>query len=69
GRDSEEYGESVVAIVTPKPGTDLTLEDLRTFGRDLIADYKLPRDLILDEIPRNPSGKILKHRLRDRFNA
>ncbi len=69
GRPSEEFGETVVAIVSLRPGMELTLEELRAFGRELIADYKLPRELIFDVIPRNPSGKILKHVLRDRLDT
>ena len=69
GRPSEEFGETVVAVVSLRPGMQLTLEELRAFGRELIADYKLPRALIFDAIPRNPSGKILKHVLRDRLDT
>lgn len=65
GRPHPEFGETVVAVVTPVPGTEITLEELRALGADRIADFKLPRDLIIAPIPRNPSGKILKHRLRD----
>ncbi|MDJ0318817.1 MULTISPECIES: acyl-CoA synthetase [Arthrobacter] len=65
GRTHEDYGETVVAVVTLLPGQQLTLDELREYGREQIADYKLPRELVIAEIPRNPSGKILKHRLRD----
>lgn len=67
GRPSQEYGESIVAIVTPHEGVTLTLEDLREFGREHLSPFKLPRELVIDEIPRNPSGKILKHRIRERL--
>jgi len=58
------YGETVVAIVNPLPGQDLTLDELCAFGAPRLSAYKLPRELILRDIPRNPSGKILKHILR-----
>jgi acyl-CoA synthetase (AMP-forming)/AMP-acid ligase II len=58
------YGETVVAIVKPLPGKDLTLDELREFGAESLSSYKLPRELVLRDIPRNPSGKILKHILR-----
>jgi fatty-acyl-CoA synthase len=58
------YGETVVAVVNPTPGDTLTLDELRAFGADQLSAYKLPRELILRGIPRNPSGKILKHVLR-----
>lgn len=59
-----EYGETVVAVVTPHPDAELTLEGLREFCADRVADYKLPRRLVLGPVPRNASGKILKRRLR-----
>jgi acyl-CoA synthetase (AMP-forming)/AMP-acid ligase II len=63
-RPHPDYGESIVAVVTPREDATLTLEDLRTFCAGRIADFKLPHDLVIAPIPRNPSGKILKHQLR-----
>ena len=51
--------------LTPVEGREVTLESLREYGSQFIAGYKLPRELITRPIPRNPSGKILKHVLRD----
>jgi len=62
------YGETVTAIVTLKPGSELTLEELREHCSKLIADYKVPRKLIIDQVPRNPSGKILKYQLREKYS-
>jgi fatty-acyl-CoA synthase len=62
-----DYGETVVAVVTLKPDTALTLEELRDHCRPLIADYKIPRHLVIDAVPRNASGKILKYQLRERL--
>jgi fatty-acyl-CoA synthase/feruloyl-CoA synthase len=62
-----DYGETVVAVVTLKPSTTLTLEELRDHCRPLIADYKIPRRLVIDAVPRNASGKILKYQLRERL--
>lgn len=61
------YGESVVAVVTPYDGCVITLEDLRAHVSGLIADYKAPHRLVLGEVPRNPSGKVVKHVLRARL--
>jgi acyl-CoA synthetase (AMP-forming)/AMP-acid ligase II len=47
-------------------GASVTLEDIKAFCADKIARYKIPRDLVVGAIPRTPSGKILKHQLRDR---
>ncbi|MFJ2755410.1 class I adenylate-forming enzyme family protein [Nocardioides sp. NPDC087217] len=63
------YGESVVAVVSPREGCAITLEDLRSHVSALIADYKAPHRLVLGEIPRNPSGKILKHVLREQVRG
>ncbi|MGW5649474.1 hypothetical protein ACWEV3_12830 [Saccharopolyspora sp. NPDC003752] len=42
-----------------------TLQDLRAFGAERLSSYKLPRELVIREaIPRNPTGKALKHVLR-----
>lgn len=68
-RPHADFGESIVAVVTLAEGAELTLEDLREHCRALIADYKLPHDLVVASIPRNASGKILKHRLRDEVVA
>lgn len=62
-----DYGETVVTVATLKPGTTLTLEELRDHCRPLIADYKIPRRLVIDAVPRNASGKILKYQLRERL--
>ncbi|WP_206474093.1 class I adenylate-forming enzyme family protein [Dietzia sp. KRD202] len=64
-----EYGESIVAVVVMRDGVTLTLDELREFCRERISSYKLPHDLVItDSIDRNPSGKILKHRLRRRLD-
>jgi fatty-acyl-CoA synthase len=63
-RKHAEYGETVVAVVNPLPGQTITLQELRNFGADRLTSYKLPRELIVRSIPRNPSGKVLKHVLR-----
>lgn len=68
-RPHEDFGESIVAVATLVDGASLTLDELREHCRPLIADYKLPHDLVVGPIPRNASGKILKHRLRDRVLA
>jgi fatty-acyl-CoA synthase len=66
GRPHPDFGESIVAVVTPREGTRVALEDVKAFCADKIARYKIPHDLVVGTIPRNPSGKILKHQLRER---
>jgi fatty-acyl-CoA synthase len=65
GAPDERWGERVVAVVVRKPATDLTLEELRAFGGDRLARYKLPLELrFVDVLPRNTTGKVLKEVLR-----
>jgi fatty-acyl-CoA synthase/feruloyl-CoA synthase len=64
GRPHPDWGETVVAVVTPKEGCEPDLDSLRTYCRSRIADYKLPRELHIAPIPRTPSGKIQKHLIR-----
>lgn len=64
-RKDPEWGEQVVAFVATDDGSPLDAEELRDFLSDRLARYKIPREVIVTEaLPRNPSGKLLKHRLR-----
>ena len=66
GRPDPDWGEQVVAVVTTADGSPVDLETLRDHLSDKLARYKLPREVIVtEELPRNPSGKLLKNRLRD----
>ena len=66
GAPDERWGERVVAVAALKPGASLTLEELRDYGADRLARYKLPLELrLVDALPRNPTGKVLKNRLRE----
>ncbi|MFD9669529.1 class I adenylate-forming enzyme family protein [Rhodococcus sp. NPDC059968] len=69
GRPDDTFGETIVAVVTPVTGCDMTLAELREFASEYVSDYKLPRDLVIRDIPRNPSGKILKHVLRSEIRG
>src|SRR5699024_4554278 len=64
GMPHPQYRESIVAVVSPRDGTEPTLEAVREHVQTQIADYKAPHRLVLDVVPRNPSGKNVKHRLR-----
>jgi fatty-acyl-CoA synthase len=64
GRPHPDYGESIVAVITPRDGASITLDDVKTFLRDRLSGYKIPHDVVTGAIPRNPAGKILKHKLR-----
>ncbi len=67
GQPSEKWGESPAAIVVKKDPA-LTADSVREWCRTRLARYKVPRVVeFVEEIPRNPSGKILKRVLRERF--
>ncbi|CAA7601458.1 AMP-dependent synthetase/ligase [Acididesulfobacillus acetoxydans] len=65
-----DWGETVLAKVVLRPGEALAPEAIRDFCRDKLADYKIPRLVeIVGSLPRNASGKILKHVLRAGWSA
>ena len=66
GLPDEKWGEAVTAVVALQEGAELTLEELREFAEPLLARYKLPLRLhIVDVLPRNPAGKVLKFVLKE----
>ncbi len=65
GLPHQRWGEAVTAVVVPKPGHEVTLEQLRDFCATRLARYKLPLRLeVVAALPRNPAGKVLKGDLR-----
>jgi acyl-CoA synthetase (AMP-forming)/AMP-acid ligase II len=70
GVPHERWGETVKALVVPRPGTVADADELVAFARARLAGYKLPRSIeFVDALPRTPSGKVLKRELRERFGA
>jgi acyl-CoA synthetase (AMP-forming)/AMP-acid ligase II len=70
GVPHEKWGEAVRAFVVPRPGATVTPRDLMLSLKGQIADFKIPTGYdIVAQIPRNPSGKILRRVLRDQFWA
>ncbi|SDE31603.1 fatty-acyl-CoA synthase [Nocardioides lianchengensis] len=64
GVDDDEYGKRLQAYVVLKDGTDVSADDLRDWVRENLARYKVPREIVLlDELPRNATGKVLKREL------
>ena len=63
------YGEAVVAFIEAKSGQRPTPESIVDRVRSLIAGYKKPKYVfIVDELPRNSLGKVLKRELREKAN-
>ena len=70
GLPDERWGEVVVAVAVLKENASLTLEDLREFAGNSLARYKLPSRIeLVDVLPRNPAGKVLKFELRAQLGA
>lgn len=65
GVDHHVLGQEVRAVIVTSPGSDLTAEDIRAHCGETLAPYKVPVhiDLRTELLPRNASGKILKHAL------
>ncbi|MHB1505360.1 MAG: class I adenylate-forming enzyme family protein [Sulfobacillus sp.] len=68
GTAHPEWGETVTAVIVLRPDATLTLAELRAFLTGRIASQKQPRRLeAVATLPRNPTGKVLKHVLRSQF--
>ncbi|HEY2772120.1 MAG TPA: AMP-binding protein [Solirubrobacteraceae bacterium] len=66
GVDDPEFGKRLAAYIVLKPGESIIESEVRDFVKENLARYKVPRDVtVLDELPRNPTGKVLKRRLRE----
>jgi fatty-acyl-CoA synthase len=67
GVDDAEFGQRLAAFVVRRPGVELSEDGVRDFVKQNLARYKVPRDVtFVDELPRNPTGKVLKRELRAR---
>jgi acyl-CoA synthetase (AMP-forming)/AMP-acid ligase II len=68
GIPSDEWGESVHAVIVARPGANLAADAVMAYAREHLASYKVPRSVtFIDELPRTGSGKILKRVLREPF--
>lgn len=68
GLPDERLGEIAAAIIELKPGYKCTEEEIKSFCAPM-PRYKRPRKIIFDQVPRNPTGKIEKPRLRDKYGG
>ncbi len=69
GFPDERLGETAVAVVQVKPGETLTRKELNEFCEQNLPKYKRPRRIIFDEVPRNPTGKIEKPKMRQKYTG
>ena len=66
GVEDEEWGHRLRAFVVKTEGASVDEDTIKAYVKDNLARYKVPREVIfLDELPRNPTGKILKRELKD----
>jgi fatty-acyl-CoA synthase len=66
GVEDKEWGHRLRAFVVKKDNANVTEDTIKKHVKDQLAKYKVPREVIfLDELPRNPTGKILKRELRE----
>jgi acyl-CoA synthetase (AMP-forming)/AMP-acid ligase II len=66
GVEDEQFGERLVAFAVARHDSALTEESLKAYAKDKLARYKVPRELrLVDELPRNALGKVLKKKLRE----
>jgi acyl-CoA synthetase (AMP-forming)/AMP-acid ligase II len=70
GKKDPSRGEVIVAFVMPKEGQAVQPDQVRDFARDHLAQWKVPREVfIVPDLPRSPTGKVLKRELSQKVNA
>eukprot|EP00437_Effrenium_voratum_P015312 CAMPEP_0181456534 /NCGR_PEP_ID=MMETSP1110-20121109/31323_1 /TAXON_ID=174948 /ORGANISM="Symbiodinium sp., Strain CCMP421" /LENGTH=242 /DNA_ID=CAMNT_0023580953 /DNA_START=21 /DNA_END=749 /DNA_ORIENTATION=- len=68
GKPDETWGEKVTAVCVLESGTSLDIKELRDWGKERMASYKVPQELdIVTELPRNQMGKLEKKKILERF--
>jgi fatty-acyl-CoA synthase len=66
GVEDKEWGHRLRAFVVKTDGASIGEDDIKTYVREHLARYKVPREVVfLEELPRNPTGKVLKRELRE----
>jgi acyl-CoA synthetase (AMP-forming)/AMP-acid ligase II len=69
GAPDERLVEVVMAIVQVKEGKTLSEEALLEFAKTKLATYKLPRVVKFADVMRNPTGKLMKPQMREKFTG
>lgn len=65
GHPHRDWGEMVVAYLVPQPGSTIDVEKIEAWAHRELSAYKRPKEIrVVDELPKNPSGKIMKKALR-----
>jgi acyl-CoA synthetase (AMP-forming)/AMP-acid ligase II len=69
GLPDERLGEIACAVITPRDGASLTEDEINEFCEQNLPRYKRPRRIIFDKVPRNPTGKIEKPKMRQKYSG
>jgi acyl-CoA synthetase (AMP-forming)/AMP-acid ligase II len=69
GLPDERLGEIACAVITPRDGASLTEDEINQFCEQNLPRYKRPRRIIFDKVPRNPTGKIEKPKMRQKYSG
>jgi fatty-acyl-CoA synthase len=70
GVPDSRYIESVCAVIVPVRGIELSETEVLEYAGEMLARYKIPRHVVFaEELPRTPSGKIMKYRLREIYGG
>jgi fatty-acyl-CoA synthase len=70
GVPDDKWGEAVKAICVPKPGHTVDPDSVMAWARERVAGFKVPKTVdVIEALPRNPSGKILRRALREPYWA
>ena len=66
GVEDKDWGQRLKAFVVPRSGQKLSEDEVKSYVKSNLARYKVPREVeFIDELPRNPSGKVLKRELTE----
>jgi len=68
GIPDTRLGEVAIAVIQPKANSNLTEHEFRQYFESKLPKYQWPRAVIFDQVPRNPTGKIEKVKLREKYN-
>ncbi len=69
GYPDDRLVEIVMAIVQVKEGETMTGEEVIEFAKTKLATYKLPRKVVFDQVMRNPTGKLMKPQMREKYTG
>ncbi len=68
GVPDKEWGERVIAFISPKPGQKIVPEELKSYLKSRLSPFKVPKEfIVVSELPKSPAGKILKRELKKEY--